>query len=395
MSLYLPGQRLGNHSQESGSSSKFVLKGRQTNGVHRAHAWVFRAESYDTMMAWYEDIKALTEKSPEERNDFVRGHTRAISRSSSRRSLSSDGVVDDDDDDEPYSAHNSEAALGNGTGGYAHQQAAPRRPSPGGRFPSDIEVSTQRGLQAPHSPSSINGSMPSPVPYHEGQQHQHNDIDAVAATGALPASSFDQYYQSVRDDGLQNGYNAPSPYGAGYTYQEAPTQTATAAHPQANQAPYHSSPAQTQASEAPYANHPATIIVARAAQNKANGSHEEQAAQINTNGSHEEQSGYNNRQQASNYDNALGLEQGDRHPVEAVPVSAPYASGLDVTGLKEISVVSATDMGHGTERQMEKRPANKERMESGFSSLNSGVQGSAHLHVPGEYPNANCVKQSH
>jgi hypothetical protein len=49
MSLYLPEQKLGSHSNEGSSSNKFMLKGRQTGSMHRGHSWVFRAESYDTM----------------------------------------------------------------------------------------------------------------------------------------------------------------------------------------------------------------------------------------------------------------------------------------------------------------------------------------------------------
>jgi len=52
MSLYLPEQKLGSHSNPGSSSNKFMLKGRQTGSMHRGHSWVFRAESYDTMMAW-------------------------------------------------------------------------------------------------------------------------------------------------------------------------------------------------------------------------------------------------------------------------------------------------------------------------------------------------------
>src|SRR5436190_23118340 len=107
MSLYLPEQKLGSHSQLGSTSDKFMLKGRQTGSMHRGHTWVFRAESHDTMMAWYEDVKALTEKTPQERSDFVRGHSRALSRSSQRASsISSDGVVDEEDD-EPFSADSS------------------------------------------------------------------------------------------------------------------------------------------------------------------------------------------------------------------------------------------------------------------------------------------------
>lgn len=189
MSLYLPEQKLGSRSQVGGSSPKFILKGRQTGGVHRGHSWVFRAESFDTMLAWYEDIKALTEKTPQERSEFVRGHSRSFSRSSSRRSVSSDGVVDEDDE-EPYSAHNSAAALGQP--GSAYQQDVPRRPSPGGRFPSDLQVTAQRGLQAPLSPSSSSSQG-----FNDRQQQPGNDSHIVAAAGALPGSSFEQHYPST------------------------------------------------------------------------------------------------------------------------------------------------------------------------------------------------------
>lgn len=52
MSLYLPEQKLGSHSNEGASSNKFMLKGRQTGTLHRGHSWVFRCESLETMLAW-------------------------------------------------------------------------------------------------------------------------------------------------------------------------------------------------------------------------------------------------------------------------------------------------------------------------------------------------------
>ncbi|KAF5022753.1 hypothetical protein F66182_5168 [Fusarium sp. NRRL 66182] len=153
MSLYLPEQKVGSHSNEGGSSNKFILKGRQTGGMHRGHTWVFRAESHDTMMAWYEDIKALTEKTPEERSQFVRSHSRSLSRSS-RRSVSSDGLVDDEDE-EPFTADTESYT----NPGPRQHDAAARRSQAGGRFPSDIQVNAQRGLQAPHSPSSVSSGF--------------------------------------------------------------------------------------------------------------------------------------------------------------------------------------------------------------------------------------------
>ncbi|KAI4634420.1 hypothetical protein J4E83_001738 [Alternaria metachromatica] len=149
MSLYLPDQKLGSRSQPGSSSHKFVIKGRQAGSMHRGHTWVFRAETYDTMVAWFEDIKALTEKSGEERNAFVRRHASVRSTSAgSARSASSDGGLEEDEADAvPFSANQSMKEQA-----YRDQSERPSRPSPGGRFPSDLMVN--RNLQAPLSPSS-------------------------------------------------------------------------------------------------------------------------------------------------------------------------------------------------------------------------------------------------
>jgi len=188
MSLYLPEQKLGSHSAEGGSSQKFILKGRQAGGMHRGHTWVFRAETHDTMMAWYEDIKTLTEKTLKERNDFVRGHSRSVSRSS-RHSMSSDGGVVDEDDDEPFSASSQVDVSA-----AAKQEVAARRPQPGGRFPSDLQVNAQRGLQAPISPSSVSS----------GRLGGH-DYEAAMASGGLQDGGG---YASTRNEPL--GYGSPT-----------------------------------------------------------------------------------------------------------------------------------------------------------------------------------------
>jgi hypothetical protein len=145
MSLYLPEQKLGSHSQPGSSSHKFMLKGRQTGSMHRGHSWVFRAESYDTMMAWYEDIKNLTERTGEDRNAFVRRHTRSVS-AGSVRSVSGSELDEDEADEVPYSANASMAGQ--------DVEIPPQRPSPGGRFPSDVNLEVNRHLQPPLSPSS-------------------------------------------------------------------------------------------------------------------------------------------------------------------------------------------------------------------------------------------------
>lgn len=166
MSLYLADQKLGSHSNVDSSSHKFMLKGRQTGGVHRGHAWVFRAESHDTMLAWYEDIKSLTEKTGEERTAFIRQHARSLSAGSNKAaSVSDDGALDEDEADQvPYSATASQA------GQPLEEEKRAERPIPGGRFPSAVTI--DRNSQLPPSPSSS------------------GDRDVLAAAVALPNSGF-------------------------------------------------------------------------------------------------------------------------------------------------------------------------------------------------------------
>ncbi|KAK4124209.1 hypothetical protein N657DRAFT_644416 [Parathielavia appendiculata] len=183
MSLYLPEQKLGSHSAAGSSSNKFVLKGRQIGTMHRGHKWVFRAESYDTMMAWYEDIKVVTERTPEERNNLVRANSRSISRSSQRSSVSSDGV--EDVEEPPFTT----------TAASVNQQqprpdSSSRRPS-GGRFPSDLQVNAQRGLHVPVSPVSVSsGSFNQQYPF---------------ATSVSPSSEFGQYPHGSQEAGRARG----------------------------------------------------------------------------------------------------------------------------------------------------------------------------------------------
>ena len=178
MSLFLPEQKLGSHSTEGGSSNKFMLKGRQTGAMHRGHSWVFRAESYETMLAWFEDIKTLTEKSPQERSAFVRKHARSVSGTSQKAgSISSDGIMDEEDD-EPFAASASAVAVQG-----AKQDVLSKRPQPGGRFPStDLIITPERGLQAPLSPSSGSSGF---------GDVQDRDI---AAASALPGREIGLHY---------------------------------------------------------------------------------------------------------------------------------------------------------------------------------------------------------
>ncbi|KAK7543578.1 hypothetical protein IWX50DRAFT_706101 [Phyllosticta citricarpa] len=179
MSLYLPDQKLGTHSQPGSSSHKFILKGRQAGSMHRGHTWVFRAESYDTMLAWYEDIRSLTETSGLERETFIRKHTRSVSQGSAR-SVSSDGLDDNEADEVPYSAQNSDVGI---------KQPQATRPAPGGRFPSDLAVNHH--LQAPLSPSSGSSDADHDLTTAAGGL-QHHQPETSAHYAAEPPR---QYYQ--------------------------------------------------------------------------------------------------------------------------------------------------------------------------------------------------------
>lgn len=174
-----------------------MLKGRQTGSMHRGHAWVFRAETHDTMLAWYEDIKELTSKRGEERNEFVRRtHARSLSGNSMKPAsiISSEGGMEEDEADQiafageqsvrgNSIANETDMAGATGLGvlganevedsrSEAGWRPPQQRPAPGGRFPSDLNI--QRGLQAPLSPSSGASS--------------DQDRDVIAAAGSLPGS---------------------------------------------------------------------------------------------------------------------------------------------------------------------------------------------------------------
>lgn len=168
MSLYLPEQKLGSHSQEDSNSHKFMLKGRQTGAMHRGHSWVFRAESHETMMSWYEDIESLISKTGEARNAFVRRHVRSVSGQSVNSAME-----DDEADKTPYSA---------GSAVLPQERPTTATRQPGGAFPSDVQI--DRTPQAPQSPSSNESTfgreMSAVASYPDGATTQREDANASA-----------------------------------------------------------------------------------------------------------------------------------------------------------------------------------------------------------------------
>lgn len=247
MSLYLPEQKLGSHSNKDSSSHKFMLKGRQTGSMHRGHAWVFRSDGYDTMLAWYEDIKNLTEKSGEARDKYVRRHGRHMSSGAgsfkasdlsslrgSRLSVGPESAVrepspesdleEDEADKTPYtrrSAVMNPAKLN----AYMRAQSTPQSPQDRhmGSSTSSLQVAhgqlTPRSVQtSPHlssSPTSHPAFM-QPIPTSEPNAERgkfgsdvpalHSDIDtsqlatSVSSTDSMPLRGRDR--EAVLPDDL-------------------------------------------------------------------------------------------------------------------------------------------------------------------------------------------------
>lgn len=344
MSLFLPEQKLGSHSSEGGSSNKFILKGRQTGTMHRGHTWVFRAESHDTMMAWYEDIKALTEKTPEERSQFVRHHSRSLSQSS-RRSASSDGIVDEDDE-EPFSA-DSQIDVNP----VPRPDTASRRAQPGGRFPSDIQVNAQRGLQANRSPSSLSSA---------GQpEHPSPDAQVIAAAGALPGSDV-QPVSYGPDQERQGGYGE-----LGQTSVDVPSKAAiadqVAQHDGVN--PYTSEPM----SDAHFQKEQTTIIAPVIVPDTKQ--HELQTTQPHTDGKGSEVANEGNYSVSTDY-----FSSARNRDIQMANAHDPNDVGTPSTTLTESTFAPP---GHGDDSQPS-RPKN--------STRNDSVNTISNLHIPGGFP---------
>jgi hypothetical protein len=203
--------------------------------MHRGHTWVFRAETYETMLAWFDDIKVLTEKSGEERNAFVRRHASVRSTSAgSARSASSDGGLEEDEADAvPYSANQSLANQ------PIRQESS--RPSPGGRFPSDLNVN--RNLQAPLSPSSGSSDIghdlttaaggPTqdihPMYIDKSEDYQRAEpvqpVQPIQHQQAYPAASYVNSYPPTQEP-YQEPYQAPTSYNDQYFPQQSEAQPA-------------------------------------------------------------------------------------------------------------------------------------------------------------------------
>ena len=162
------------------------------------------------MLAWFNDIKALTENTGEAKSAFIRKHARSISAGSQKAaSVSSDGLDEEDEADQvPYSATSSVIGATGASGGGAvdEREKKPERPNPGGRFPSALNVNRDSHTALSSSPSSSIGQYQQ----QQQQQQQRDDVeptitaadrDVIAAATALPAvagASFGKHEETVK-----------------------------------------------------------------------------------------------------------------------------------------------------------------------------------------------------
>ena len=63
MSLSLNECTVTEHSKKGSHEAKFVLHGKQNGLIRRGHNWVFKTDSYESMLEWFNDIKVLSSTS--------------------------------------------------------------------------------------------------------------------------------------------------------------------------------------------------------------------------------------------------------------------------------------------------------------------------------------------
>ena len=133
---------------------------------------MFRAETHEEMLAWYHDIEQLVKlpyMSLSQRQTFIASHAPEDVQDRKRQSGSSSPGLDEDEADEvPYSQINSiEDSI----------RHSPRRPPPGGSFPSETKLDDS-AMYSRHSPVGsdiMNEIHPAKIP---------RDGDVAAGFGA-------------------------------------------------------------------------------------------------------------------------------------------------------------------------------------------------------------------
>lgn len=152
------------------------------------------------MMAWYEDIKNLTEKTGEARNAFVRRRAPSLSGSVGyyRPSIDSEralAVEDDEADGTPYMADrhalsSSSAAQSHRGDEHEHEnwrQQQQRSSQAGGRIPGEIKTNTgtSRHIRSPSSPNSPNSPQSSE---RKSLDHRHSLVSSRTRASTVGTS---------------------------------------------------------------------------------------------------------------------------------------------------------------------------------------------------------------
>ncbi|KAG0671747.1 Phosphoinositide PI4,5P(2) binding protein [Maudiozyma exigua] len=60
MSLALNECTVAEHSKKGSSENKLVLHAKQNGLLHKGHNWVFKTDSYESMMTWFDNLKLFT-----------------------------------------------------------------------------------------------------------------------------------------------------------------------------------------------------------------------------------------------------------------------------------------------------------------------------------------------
>lgn len=60
MSLALNECTVAEHSKKGSSENKLVLHAKQNGLLHKGHNWVFKTDSYESMMTWFDNLKIFT-----------------------------------------------------------------------------------------------------------------------------------------------------------------------------------------------------------------------------------------------------------------------------------------------------------------------------------------------
>jgi hypothetical protein len=361
------------------------------------------------MLAWYSDISNLIEKTGDERNAFVRRHTRSISAGSAR-SVSSDGGLEEDEADQiPFSTQQSVLSQ-------PMQEAEPtaNRPSPGGRFPSDIQVN--RGLQAPVGPSSgsssevgndlttASGGFQGTFPSYQTDSNQYDQYDQNQQhQQPMPSQA---YSQDAYGHNANNAYQQPAPVPAPVPVQQQDSYYAKnpPANPAQNEYAQQTQPQQAHPTEQSFVRHDSTYgnWMAPAAGGAALG-----ALGAGAYAHHQQDPEMQNRQQPQPYLNDSTQTQSgfdpnltaqpvpDRHPDHTASLINPVVAPIPLTSEREPDSLATTPsaahqpfLGEpeailpavASEKAINGRAPNPgmKRQNTDFSVSD--------LHVPGEYP---------